>query len=123
MWFTVLLPPIVENAMEPIGTIISNLRNLKYTVYIIKKPQIIMMMERSAAMIIKKRTKPARQNTPSQSANLVLTKCFNIKLYLDKAHRITSRTVVDFCVTISDFGFDFNSAALSLPLNWYKNKD
>ena len=51
VWFTVLLPPIVENAMEPIGTIISNLRNLKYTVYIIKKPQIIMMMERSAASI------------------------------------------------------------------------
>ena len=58
VWFTVLLPPIVENAMEPIGTIISNLRNLKYTVYIIKKPQIIMMMERSAASISMIRLSP-----------------------------------------------------------------
>ena len=44
------------------------------------------------------------------SANLILTKCFDIKLYLIQAHRFTLRLIVDICDT--DLDFRFNIAAL-----------
>ena len=51
MFATFRLPASVEKAMEPIGTIIMIFKNRKYTVYIIKKPQIMTMTLSSAASI------------------------------------------------------------------------